>query len=360
MIEPWDWRYYAEKVRQKEYELDESEVKPYFSLPKMTAAIFDCANKLFGLTFKLRPDIASYHPDVDTYEVFDSSSSAEPIAIFLHDNYARPNKRSGAWMSEYRGQKKGVVPIIVNNNNFNKGSANEPALLSFDDAVTLFHEFGHGLHGMLSKATYGTLAGTNVLRDFVELPSQLYEHWLSQPEVLKKHACHYQTDEPIPDALLNKLMAARNFGQGFATVEYTICTLLDTKLHMKKTMYDGAKDAVDREDVDISAFEKEELLRLGMPDGIVMRHRPAHFQHLFASSGYAAAYYVYLWAEVLDADGFDAFLESGDCFNKEVAARCREFIYSAGNTRPPQELFENFRGRPYKIEPMLKKKGLLV
>ena len=259
-IDAWDWRYYAEKVRQKEYEIDEAEVKPYFSLKNMTQAIFDTAKKLFGLKFVLRPDIESYHPDVDTYEVYDTNGDSEKlIAIFLHDNFARPNKRSGAWMSNYREQKKGVIPIVVNNNNFNKGSDTEPTLLSFDDAVTLFHEFGHGLHGMLSEATYSTLAGTSVLRDFVELPSQLYEHWLSERSVLMVHARHYSTNKHMPEELLNKLMAARKFGQGFATVEYTICTLLDTKLHSKKLKYDGAKGLDEREDIDISGFEKSEL-----------------------------------------------------------------------------------------------------
>lgn len=274
-IEPWDWRYYAEKVRQKNYNFDDSEAKPYFSLQHMVDAIFDCAYQLFGLTFKLRHDIPSYHPDVKTYEVYETVDGEERlVAVFLHDNYARPFKRSGAWMSEYRAQSKNadpsgrhVIPIIVNNNNFNKGESDATTLLSYDDAVTMFHEFGHGLHGMLSNVTYNRLAGTSVLRDFVELPSQLYEHWLSQPAVLRKHAVHFQTNEPIPDELLTRMTNARKFNEGFGTIEYTACALVDTAIHK----------LADVDNLNISEFEKEELGRLGMPDGIVMRHRPAHF-----------------------------------------------------------------------------------
>lgn len=286
-LEPWDWRYVAEKVRAARYNLDDAEIKPYFTLEKMIEAMFDCANKLFGLKFKLRPDIPSYHPDVCTYEVTEAGpdGSDKLIAIFLHDNYARPNKQGGAWMSEYRSQSRNaseagehVIPIIVNNNNFAKGS---PTLLTFDDARTLFHEFGHGMHGMLSNVKYQRLAGTSVLRDFVELPSQLYEHWMGEPSVLKKHARHYITDEPIPDALLDRMMAARLFNQGFATIEYTASALIDQALHQHTPENDWAS-------FDITKFENENLVKLGMPQEIVMRHRPAHFQHLFASSGYAA------------------------------------------------------------------------
>jgi len=274
-IEAWDWRYYAEKVRQSNYNLDESELKPYFPLDRMIEAIFDCAKQLFGLSFVLRPDLVSYHPDVQTYEVRETVDGEDRlVAIFLHDNYARQNKKSGAWMSEYRVQSRNndahgthVVPIIVNNNNFNKAGPGETTLLSFDDARTLFHEFGHGLHGMLSNVTYKRLAGTSVLRDFVELPSQLYEHWLSEPAVLSKHARHYQTGEIIPEELLQRMFAANKFGQGFATIEYSACVLVDIALHQ----------LTDLTDVDITAFEKQELGRLGMPSGIVMRHRPAHF-----------------------------------------------------------------------------------
>lgn len=273
-IEPWDWRYYAEKVRQRNYNLDNGEVKPYFPLPNMITAIFDCANRLFGLKFVLRPELKAYHPDVQVYEVHRED---ELVAVFLHDNYARPNKRSGAWMSEFRTQFRlpngaRSVPIVINNNNFNKPSEGGVALLSFDDAVTLFHEFGHGLHGMLSNVTYRRLAGTNVLRDFVELPSQLYEHWLSQREVLKQHARHFQTGEEIPDELLQRLMAARHFNMGFQTVEYSASALVDAAVHQL--------DENATAEVDLKAFEAQELARLGMPQGIVMRHRLPHFQRM--------------------------------------------------------------------------------
>jgi peptidyl-dipeptidase Dcp len=356
-IEAWDWRYYAEKVRIAKYDFDESALKPYLSLEKITDAVFAVSNNLFGLKYVKRDDIESYHPDVDTYEVRETMEDGTDklIAVFIHDNFARKAKSSGAWMSEYRGQTKNLgdavemegIPIISNNNNFAKSGG--PTLLSFDDANTLFHEFGHGTHGMLSDATYGRLAGTNVLTDFVELPSQLMEHWLEQPEVLKKYARHYETNEPIPDEMLEKLKAAKSFNQGFETIEYTSCALLDMALHQLN----------DYDDFDISKFEEKELERLGMPKGIIMRHRPAHFQHLFASSHYAAGYYVYLWAEVLDADVFAAFKESGDIFDAETAAKCRKYIYSSGNTAPPDELFRLFRGRDPEIKFMLEKKGLV-
>lgn len=272
------------------------------------------------------------------------------------DNYARPFKQSGAWMSEFRTQNRNsdasgefVYPIIVNNNNFNKG---EPTLLSFDDAETLFHEFGHGMHGMLSDCRYKRLAGTNVLRDFVELPSQLMEHWLKEPKVLKKHARHYETDEPLPDELFARLMAAQAFNQGFDTIEYLSCALVDQALHKVPE--------ADLKDVKMDAFEKAELARLGMPKGIAMRHRLPHFQHMFGSDYYAAGYYVYLWAEVLDADGFAAFKETGDCFDKETALKVRQFIYSAGNTREPGAAYRAFRGRDPVVEPMLRKKGMMA
>eukprot|EP00555_Chaetoceros_dichaeta_P010367 CAMPEP_0198270160 /NCGR_PEP_ID=MMETSP1447-20131203/43996_1 /TAXON_ID=420782 /ORGANISM="Chaetoceros dichaeta, Strain CCMP1751" /LENGTH=765 /DNA_ID=CAMNT_0043962049 /DNA_START=1 /DNA_END=2295 /DNA_ORIENTATION=+ len=357
-LEPWDWRYYAEKVRIAKYDFDESTLRPYLSLDKVTEAVMAVSNKLFGLRYVKRDDIVSYHPDVDTYEVYETAQdgSDKLVAIFVHDNYARKNKSSGAWMSEYRAQTKNLapgidavegIPVISNNNNFAKGSG--PTLLSFDDANTLFHEMGHGHHGMLSDATYGRLAGTNVLTDFVELPSQLLEHWLNQPEVLKDYARHFETNEPVPDELLEKLNAAKSFNQGFGTIEYTSCALLDMALHQVEN-YD--------DDFDISKFEQEELARLGMPKGIIMRHRPAHFMHLFASTQYAAGYYVYLWAEVLDADVFAAFKETGNVFDEETAKKARKFIYSSGNTVAPDELFRLFRGRDPDIKYMLEKKGL--
>ncbi len=274
-IEPWDWRFYAEKVRSTNYNLDNSLIKPYFPLNRMINAIFDCANNLFGLTFHERKDIPAYHPDVQVYEVHRDN---QVVAIFLHDNYARPHKRSGAWMSSFRTQHRNhangstdsIIPIIINNNNFNKPSSpDEPCLLSFDDTVTLFHEFGHGLHGMLSNVSYRRLSGTSVLKDFVELPSQLYEHWLSEPVVLAKHARHYATNEVIPDELLQRLMKARKFNQGFQTIEYTASALVDIYLHLIESP---------SKDLDLIEFEKETLAKLGMPDGVVMRHRLPHFQ----------------------------------------------------------------------------------
>ena len=349
-IQPYDWRYYAEKVRSEKFNLDESVIKPYFSLDRMVDAIFYCAKQLFGLTFLLREDIKTYHPDVRVYEVHDEG---RVIALFLHDNYSRSGfKQSGAWMSSFRVQHrntengKSVIPIVINNNNFAKST---PCLLSFDDARTLFHEFGHGLHGMLSDVTYNRLSGTSVLRDFVELPSQLYEHWLSQPEILKKFALHHETNEPISDELLSKLFASKKFNLGFETIEYTACAMIDQSLHKFENV----------ESLDIATFESEELKKYDMPPGIVLRHRPAHFSHLFSGSSYAAAYYVYLWAEVLDADGFDAFLQAGNIFDKTVASRARKYIYSSGNSIDPSEAYRLFRGRDPSVTPMLMKKGLV-
>ena len=347
-IEPWDWRYYAEKVRQVRYSVDDASVKPYFALERVVEAAFDCAHRLFGLSFVPRPGIAAYHPDVKVYEVRGRDNRV--VGVFLHDNFARPTKRGGAWMSSYRLQSRiagDVLPIIVNNNNFAKGAPGEPTLLSLDDALTLFHEFGHGLHGLLSQVTFESLSGTQVLRDFVELPSQIFENWLLEPDVLRRHARHVETGEPMPDALIERLEQARRFNQGFETVEYTACALVDMALH-----------ACTATDIDITAFEREELKRLGMPREIVMRHRLPHFLHLFASSGYAAGYYVYMWAEVLDADGYNAFVEAGNPFDPAVAERLRQYVYSAGNTLEPGEAFRAFRGRDPKVEPMLSKRGL--
>jgi peptidyl-dipeptidase Dcp len=349
-IEPWDWRYHAEKVRQLRFDLDEAEVKPYFPLDRMVEAVFDCAQRLFGVRFVERPELKAYHPDVKVYEVRGAGDTL--VGVFLHDNFARPSKRSGAWMSSYRVQMRNgaeVVPIVVNNNNFAKGAPGAPTLLSFDDARTLFHEFGHGLHGLLSSVTYERLSGTNVLRDFVELPSQIFEHWLSETEVLKKHARHHVTGEPIPDELVQRLKAARNFSQGYETVRYIASALVDMAIHSQTSP----------QAPDITEFEAAELERIGMPPGIGMNHRLPHFLHLFSGSSYAAGYYVYLWAEVLDADGFDAFVEAGSPFDAAVAQKLRRFIYSSGNSIEPGKAYEAFRGRAATVEPMLRKKGLL-
>lgn len=371
-FESWDWRYYAERYREKNFDFDASTLKPYFSLDNMCEALFDCAHRLFGLKFLHRSDLAAYHPDVQVYEVHEADADGNDTlrAIFLHDNYSRANKQGGAWMSEYRSQcrnftlssslgssalrhdSKGgnVVPIIVNNNNFNKAPQGQKTLLSFDDAVTLFHEFGHGLHGMLSDVVYRKLSGTSVLRDFLELPSQLFEHWLSQPEVLKKHARHFETNQPIPDEYITKLKAAQRFNVGFDTVEYLSSALLDQSLHKLENVSSSFS---------VGDFERGELEKLGMPEGMLPRHRPLHFLHLFSCSSYASAYYVYLWAEVLDADSFDAFLEQGDIFHPEVAKRLRACIYSTGNSIDPAEAFRAFRGRDPHVEPMLRKKSLI-
>ncbi len=344
-IAPWDWRYYAEKVRQAKYALDEASVKPYFVLDNIVQAAFDTAGRLFGLRFIERRDCPVYHRDVRAYEVRDAAD--RPIGLFLHDNFARPGKHSGAWMSSYREQQSldgEVLPIIVNNNNFSKG---DPTLLSFDDARTLFHEFGHGLHGLLSRVRYPSQSGTAVRRDFVEFPSQVFEHWLEVPDTLRRYARHYQTGEPLPEALLQRLLAARTFNQGFATVEYAACAMLDLDLHAR------AELSV----LDIDAFEREFAAKVGLPPEIGLRHRPAHFGHLFAGGGYAAGYYAYLWAEVLDADGFAAFAERGDPFAPDLAERLAA-IYSAGDTADPMELYRAFRGRDPEVAPLLKKRGL--
>ena len=349
-VEPWDWRYYAEKVRQTRYDLDDAAVKPYFSLDSMVEAVFDCAHRLFGLTFTPLPESIAYHPDVKVYEVRDAASRT--VGVFLHDNFARATKRGGAWMSNFRLQSRidgSITPIIVNNNNFAKGAPGEPTLLSFDDARTLFHEFGHGLHGLLSNVHYERLSGTQVLRDFVELPSQIFEHWLSEPEVLKRHARHYQTGEAIPDELITRLKAARRFNQGIDSVEYTASALVDLAIH----------SLTDTDGLDAGEFEASELKKIGMPDDIVMRHRLPHFRHLFAGASYSSQYYVYLWAEVLDADGYDAFVEAGDPFDAGVAKRLLQHIYAAGNTRDPAQAYLAFRGRAPTVAAMLKKKGLV-
>jgi peptidyl-dipeptidase Dcp len=346
-IEPWDWRYYSEKVRQAEFDFDESKLQPYLGLDNMIGAAFDCASRLFGLKFKERQDLSRYHPEVRTWEVLNRSGAH--IGIFMGDYFARPSKRSGAWMSAFRSQHKlakAQSPVIVNVLNFTKGADGEPALLSFDDARTLFHEFGHALHGLLSNVTYPSISGTAVSRDFVELPSQLYEHWLSTPEVLDKHARHYKTGKPMPKVLRQRLLAARNFNQGFATVEYTASALVDMALYSENATRIG----------DVERFERETLAEIGMPPEIVMRHRLPHFMHIM--SGYAAGYYSYLWSEVMDADAFTAFEETGDVFHASTAKKLHEFIYSAGNRRDPHAAYVAFRGRPPKIDGLLKKRGL--
>ncbi len=348
-ISPWDWRYYSEKVRSTEHDLDESEIKPYLQLDKIIEAAFDTANRLFGLTFEERYDIPTYHEDVRTFEV--KNSEGDHVAIFIGDYFARTSKRSGAWMSGFRSQEKlkgEITPIIVNVMNFAKAPQGEASLLTFDDAHTLFHEFGHALHGMLSNVTYPSISGTSVARDFVELPSQLYEHWLEEKEILSKYAVHYKTGEVMPDELIEKLKAASAFNQGFATVEYASSALVDLELH---TM--PAKDAQD-----IGQVEKDILEKIGMPEEINMRHRTPHFAHVFSGDGYSAGYYSYMWSEVMDADAFEAFKETGDAFDRETAERLLTNIYSAGGSRDPAELYVEFRGKMPEIDALLEGRGL--
>jgi len=347
-IEAWDWRHYSEKVRKAEHDLDEAELKPYLQLDNIIQAAFDTATRLFGVTFRELKGLPVYHPDVRVFEVLDRNGGHK--GLFLGDYFARSSKRSGAWMSGLRSQHKlkgNVTPIIVNVMNFSKGAAGEATLLTFDDARTLFHEFGHGLHGLLSDVTYPMISGTGVARDFVELPSQLYEHWLSQPDVLSKFAVHYKTGEPMPADLLEKLLAAANFNQGFATVEYTASALIDLELHLLE----------DPGDLDVADFEKRELGKIGMPDAITMRHRIPHFQHVFSGDGYSAGYYSYMWSEVMDADAFGAFEEKGDIFDPETSEKLLTFIYSAGGRQDPEEAYVAFRGRAPKIDALLEKRG---
>jgi peptidyl-dipeptidase Dcp len=349
VIEPWDWRYYADQVRMARHNLDEAIIKPYFQLDRIIEAAFETAHRLFGLSFQELKDFPRYHPDIRAWQVVDAGGN--PVGTFIGDYFARSSKRSGAWMSAFRSQERlngDIRPVIVNVMNFAKGGAGEPSLLSFDDARTLFHEFGHGLHGLLSNVTYPLLAGTAVSTDFVELPSQLYEHWLSQPDILRRYATHYRTGEPIPEELLERLMAARNFNQGFATVEYLASAFVDLELHRRK----------DLSDLDVSAFEKETLRKIGMPREIIMRHRTPHFTHVFSGDGYSSGYYSYLWSEVLDADAFTAFEETGDAFNGELADKLKRFIYSAGNLRDPAEAYTAFRGRLPTADALLAKRGL--
>ncbi len=349
-IEPWDWRYYQEKVRHARFDLDQSEVKPYFQLDKLVEAQFFVANQLFGISFTERTDIPVYHPDVRVWEVTDASGRT--IGLFYGDCFARPTKGSGAWMSSFTDQERingDVLPLIINNCNYNKGAPGEAVLLSLDDARTLFHEFGHALHGLLSNVTHPRLSGTSVSRDFVEFPSQIYEHWLMEDEILKRFAVHVDTGEAIPDALIAKIRAARNLGQGFATVEFVASAIVDMDFHQLTTA----------EGLDVDAFEKASLARIGMPREITMRHRTPHFSHVWGG-GYAAGYYSYLWSEILDADGFDAFLEAGNIFDPEMAARLYKFVYSAGNTRDPAEAYRLFRGRDPEITPLLRQRGLIA
>ena len=351
-VMPWDWRHYAEKLRNRTFNFSEAELKPYLQLEKIIDACFDVAGRLFGIKAVPLTGVTGYHPDVRAYEIRDEADRL--VAVFLGDYFARPSKRSGAWMSSFQSQHKltlknganGEIPIVYNVCNFAKPEEGKPALLSLDDARTLFHEFGHALHGMLSNVTYPSVAGTGVSRDFVELPSQLYEHWLTVPDILKRYAVHFETGEPMPQALLDKVLAAQTFNAGFATVEFTSSALVDMAFHTR-----GAVD-------DPMALQADLLAELGMPQSIVMRHATPHFQHVFAGDGYSAGYYSYMWSEVLDADAFAAFEETDDPFNGEMARKLKDNIYSSGGSIDPEDAYVAFRGRLPNEEAMLKKRGL--
>ncbi len=352
-LEPWDWEFWTDRVRTRTYQLDDAELKPYFQLERMLAAMFDCANRLYGIQFEEVHGLPLYHPDVRAFEVKDASTGTL-VGLFLSDNFARPSKRGGAWMSVYRTQSGNRpdgygYPIVVNNNNFAKAPAGKPTLLSFDNVRTLFHEFGHALHGLLSNVTYETLAGTNVLRDFVELPSQIHENWALEPETLRTHAIHATTGEAIPDELIERIRANSTFNQGYMTTSYTSCALIDMKLHQ----------IADPGELDIASFEARACEELGVPAVVGMRHRLPHFLHLFSGDGYAAGYYVYMWAEVLEADAFEAFTETGNPFNAEIAAKFRTHVLSAGDSVDPAEAYREFRGHDAKPDAMMRKRGLL-
>lgn len=346
-IAPWDYRYYAEKVRADLYALDMNAVKPYLQLDKLREGMHWAAGQLYGFSFTPVTDVPVAHPDITVWEV--KAADGAHVGLWYFDPYARAGKRSGAWMNAYRSQSSfdGVVTTIVSNNaNFVKGAPGEPVLVSWDDAKTMFHEFGHALHGLNSKVAYPSLSGTAVARDYVEFPSQLNEHWLSTPQVLNRFALHYQTGKPIPAELVEKINKAHTFRTGFAVTEYLSSALIDMKLHL-------AGDA----DIDPDAFERAELKKLGMPDELPMRHRTPQFQHIFASDGYSAGYYSYLWSEVLDHDAFEAFEEAGGPYDKALAKRLHDTIMSVGNTIDPADQYRAFRGRDPDVKAYLRDKG---
>jgi peptidyl-dipeptidase Dcp len=350
-IEPWDYRYYAEKVRKRKYALDRTEISQYLQLEKIRESMFWVANQLYGLQFVKVDDVPVYHPDVSVYEV---RRDGRRVGLWYFDPYARAGKNSGAWMNEYRTQERvgaEITPIVSNNSNFVKSGAGEPELISWDDAVTMFHEFGHALHGLNSHVNYRTLAGTSVKRDFVEFPSQLNEHWLFTPELLNRFALHHRTGKPIPAELVAKIRQARNFNQGFATSEYLAAAIYDMKIHLAATP---------EQKIDAGAFEKQTMDEIGCPGEIVMRHRPTQFGHIFSSDGYSAGYYVYIWADTLTADAFEAFNEAGGPYDKSVAKRYYETVLSVGNSVPPDEAYRRFRGRDVDPDALMRDRGFLA
>ncbi len=347
-LQPWDWWYYAEKLKQERYALDDALLRPYFQLENVRQGAFMVAGELYGLTFEERTDLPTYHPDVQVFEVKESDGTH--VGILYTDYFPRESKRGGAWMNDYRSQQRideEITPVITNVFNFTEPAGDRPALLSLDEVETLFHEFGHALHGLLSDCTYPMLSGTNVPRDFVELPSQLMENWATAPEVLKRYARHYKTGKPMPEELIAKIRKARLFNQGFATVEYLAASYLDLDWHMLRETVN----------LDVLAFEQASLENIGLIPEIVVRYRSPYFQHIFAG-GYSAGYYSYIWAEVLDADAFEAFQQNG-LFHRETARKFREHILAAGGTADPMELYKRFRGREPDITPLLERRGLI-
>ena len=347
-VSPADWRYYAEKIRKERYNLDEQELKPYFSLENVRKGIFDVTNKLWGLTYKELTNVPTYHEDVTVWEVFDKDKSS--LGLLYMDMHPRASKRGGAWMTSFRSQQmqdgKRKAPVMSIVCNFTKPTANTPSLLTFDETTTFFHEFGHALHGLLSNVNYKSLAGTNVPRDFVELPSQVMENWAAEPEVLKMYAKHYKTGEVIPDALIEKMKAAGTFDQGFATTEYLAASFLDMQYHTATTEIKN----------DINTFELNAMKNIGLIDAIIPRYRSTYFSHIFAG-GYSAGYYSYIWSAVLDTDAFQAFKETS-LFDQEKARLFRENVLEKGGTEDPAVLYRKFRGADPKIEPLLNKRGL--
>ena len=345
-IEPWDYRFYAEKVRKAKYDLDFNEVKPYLQLEKLREGMMWAAEQIYGFEFKPVTDVPVFHPDVRVWKVLRNGT---PVGLWYFDPYARRGKRSGAWMTDYRAQEnidRPITTLVSNNSNFVKGKPGEPILISWDDAITLFHEFGHALHGLCSECQYPSQSGTSVARDYVEFPSQLNEHWLSSPEVLEKFAVHYETGEPMPAELLEKIENASTFNQGFSTVEYLASALVDMELHL-------AGDVV----IDPDQFERETLEKLGMPQEIVMRHRTPQFSHIFASDGYSAGYYSYLWSDALTADAAQVFEDKGSYYDKETAQSLYDNIMSVGDTMDPADGFRKFRGRDVDTRALLRKRG---
>jgi peptidyl-dipeptidase Dcp len=349
-IEPWDYRYYAEKVRKAKYDLDFNEVKPYLQLDKLREAMMWAATQLYGLHFKQLSGIPVFHPDVTVWEVTDADG--KHVGLWYLDPYAREGKRSGAWMTDYRAQEnmgKPITTIVSNNSNFIKGADGEAVLISWDDAVTLFHEFGHALHGLLSKVNYRSQSGTSVARDYVEFPSQINEHWLETPEILNQFAIHHKTGKAIPQELLDKIKKASTFNQGFDTVEYLASALMDMKLHLAGS-----------DDIDPDAFERETLADMGMPSELPMRHRTPHFMHIFSGDSYSAGYYSYLWADALTADAAERFVEAGSFYDKDVAKSLHDNVMSIGDTIDPAEGFRRFRGRDVDTSALLRKRGFPV